>query len=95
MQGRAIRLLPLLCQRRGVKSFAKHLPALPPTNEWPKIFPNITRSVREVRPFMKNMKSAMDTLSAFGLDANDGNPKTVVEIYPGGLYMVLGGRCRG
>ena len=68
---------------------APHLPSLPASEEWTDYFPPVfksTSSAREVRPFIKNFDTAIETVRAFGLDQDDGKgPKTIVEIYPGGF----------
>ncbi|KAF9515522.1 hypothetical protein BS47DRAFT_1391549 [Hydnum rufescens UP504] len=76
--------LPFIAQRRHVARFAAHLPPLPPPEEWVDNFFPLGRQGKEVRVFLNHPDIAFKTLSAFGLDKDEGHgPKTVVEIYPG------------
>ncbi|KAF8332103.1 S-adenosyl-L-methionine-dependent methyltransferase [Cantharellus anzutake] len=73
--------------RGSLVSLASHLPPLPSPEAWPERYPLIfkpTSAVREVRPFVKNFDTAIETARAFGLDEDDSKgPKTIVELYPG------------
>jgi len=70
--------------RRSFTQYANHLPPLPPLEEWGVKFPpGRTVDLGMIRPWLINVRAQAKCLSQFGLAADDGVPKTVVEIYPG------------
>lgn len=69
--------------RRDFTHHAPHLPSLPPEDTWPKHFPPRGAEISTIRPWISNLETQSKLLTQFGLDVDDGHPKTVVEIYPG------------
>lgn len=70
--------------RRPFTQYAKHLPPLPPMDEWGAKFPpGRTVDLGLIRPWLVDIHAQAKCLSNFGLADDDGAPKTVVEIYPG------------
>ncbi|KAF8315921.1 S-adenosyl-L-methionine-dependent methyltransferase [Clavulina sp. PMI_390] len=70
---------------RSITGLAPHLPPLPPISEWSRRFPRThVDAAGRVRPWLVNPSSQLKALKQFGLDAvDDGNPKTIIELYPG------------
>ena len=69
--------------RRSFTGYAKHLPPLPPLDQWGVKFPTgRAADMGLIRPWLLDVRAQAECLSQFGL-ADDGVPKTIIEIYPG------------
>lgn len=72
---------------RSFTQWAKHLPPLPPMSDWKQIYePPRGGEYGMIRPWLSNIEAQSKCLKKFGLDKDDGIPKTVIEIYPGMWY---------
>lgn len=72
------------------RSWSPHLPGLPPPVEWKEIFePQRSGEDGTIRAWLSNVDAQFACLERFGLDVDDGIPKTVIEIYPGESHTYL------
>lgn len=71
------------------RSWSTHLPELPPTSKWEKTFDGQKGGEDgTIRAWLSNVDAQFECLEKFGLDVDDGIPKTVIEIYPGELPQI-------